>query len=42
MGGEAVAVVLNANSQGAVSSGTTINYGVLRKRRSGPEQPAKF
>jgi hypothetical protein len=42
MGGEAVAIVMNATAEGAMSSGTTISYGVLRKRTAKSAKPAKF
>ena len=42
MGGEAVTIVMNATSEGLVSSGTAISYGVLRKRRAEPSAPSTF
>lgn len=42
MGGDAVGIVLHATSQGVISSGTAINYGVLKKRGGPPPEPQKF
>jgi hypothetical protein len=42
MGGVAVAVVMNANAEGLISSGTTISYGILRKRSAKSKAPKKF
>jgi hypothetical protein len=42
MGGEAVGVAMSAVSQGAISSGSAISYGVLRKRTSESNAPQKF
>lgn len=42
MGGDAVAIVLNATSEGLVSSGTAVSYGVLRHRQAEPEEPKTF
>ncbi|MBN1611956.1 MAG: hypothetical protein JW940_35320 [Polyangiaceae bacterium] len=42
MGGEAIGVAMNAHNESILVSGTAISYGVLRKRRSEPEQPSKF
>ncbi len=42
MGGEAVAIVMNATSETPISSGTTVSYGVLRKRVQGAAPPQKF
>jgi hypothetical protein len=36
MGGDAVGIVLHATSHGVISSGTAINYGVLKKRGAPP------
>ena len=42
MGGEAVGITMNATAEGAFSSGTSIAYGVLRKRSSQAATPKKF
>jgi hypothetical protein len=42
MGGEAIGIVMNTQSEGIVSSSTAISYGVLRHRRPGGEQPKQF
>jgi hypothetical protein len=42
MGGEAVAIMLNATNSTALSSGTTISYAVLRKRSAQPQAPQQF
>jgi hypothetical protein len=43
MGGEAVGILLHATSHGVLSStGTAINYGVLRKRGGPPPEPQTF
>jgi hypothetical protein len=42
MGGDAVGLVLHATNQGALSSGTAISYGVLKKRGGPPPEPQTF
>ena len=43
MGGEAVGIVMNADSEGVASPDeTAITYGVLRRRRPEGEQPNAF
>jgi hypothetical protein len=42
MGGEAVALLMSATSQGLTTSGSAINYGVLRKRTTQASAPAQF
>jgi hypothetical protein len=42
MGGEAVAIVTTGTAEGVMTTGTTISYGVLRKRGSKPEAPTTF
>jgi len=42
MGGEAVAIMLNATSETFMSSGTTISYAVLRKRTAQADAPKQF
>lgn len=42
MGGQAVTIVANAVAEGVMSSGTTISYGVLRKRGAKRKAPKKF
>lgn len=42
MGGEAVAVVMSATSQGLTTSGSATNYGVLRKRVQASSAPQSF
>jgi hypothetical protein len=42
MGGEAVAIVMSATSQGLTTSGTATSYGVLRKRTDASAKPTTF
>lgn len=42
MGGEAVGILMSATSEGAYSSGSATNYGVLKKRSSDSAAPQKF
>jgi hypothetical protein len=42
MGGEAVAIVMSATSEGLTTSGSATSYGVLRKRTTEPAKPAAF
>jgi len=42
MGGEAVALVLSATSQGLTTSGSSTSYGVLRKRTDASAKPTTF
>jgi hypothetical protein len=42
MGGEAVAIVMTATSEGLTTSGSATSYGVLRKRSTEPAQPTSF
>jgi hypothetical protein len=42
MGGEAVAIWMNAATQTTLSSGSAVTYAVLRKRSTQPEAPKQF
>lgn len=42
MGGEAVAIVMSATSEGLTTSGSATSYGVLRKRTDQSPKPATF
>jgi hypothetical protein len=42
MGGEAVAIAMSTTSQGLTTSGTVINYGILRKRTAPSTEPTTF
>jgi hypothetical protein len=42
MGGEAVAIMLNATSETLLSSGSTLSYAVLRKRTAQSNAPQQF
>jgi hypothetical protein len=42
MGGEAVAIMMTAGTQTALSSGSAVTYAVLRKRSAQPEAPKQF
>lgn len=42
MGGEAVAIVMSATSEGLTTSGSATSYGVLRKRTDQSAKPTTF